>query len=82
MVQALIAFGSGGAHGLGFAQGKQKLFFLPFAHSDFIFAVIGEELGLAGGWASCLSLACSCGEVCAPRCAPLIDLPCCCLWVS
>ena len=49
IVQALIAIASGGTHGLGFAQGKQKLFFLPFAHSDFIFAVIGEELGLAGG---------------------------------
>ena len=49
IVQALLAFGSGGPHGLGFAQGRQKLFFLPFAHSDFIFAVIGEELGLAGG---------------------------------
>ncbi len=48
VVQSLIAVGSGGAHGLGFAQGKQKLFFLPFAHSDFIFAVVGEELGLAG----------------------------------
>jgi cell division protein FtsW len=48
VVQSLIAVGAGGPHGLGFAQGKQKLFFLPFAHSDFIFAVIGEELGLAG----------------------------------
>jgi cell division protein FtsW len=48
VVQSLIAVGSGGTGGLGFAQGKQKMFFLPFAHSDFIFAVVGEELGLFG----------------------------------
>jgi cell division protein FtsW len=48
VVQSLIAIGSGGTSGLGFAQGKQKMFFLPFAHSDFIFAVVGEELGLFG----------------------------------
>ncbi|MER3426893.1 MAG: putative lipid II flippase FtsW [Pyrinomonas sp.] len=48
VVQSLIGLGSGGVHGLGFAQGKQKMFFLPFSHSDFIFAVVGEELGLVG----------------------------------
>jgi cell division protein FtsW len=51
VVQSLIAIGSGGTRGLGFAQGKQKMFYLPFAHSDFIFAVVGEELGLFGALA-------------------------------
>jgi cell division protein FtsW len=51
VVQSLIAIGSGGTSGMGFAQGKQKMFFLPFAHSDFIFAVVGEELGLFGAMA-------------------------------
>jgi cell division protein FtsW len=48
VVQSLMAVGSGGTDGLGFAQGRQKMFFLPFAHSDYIFAVVGEELGLVG----------------------------------
>jgi cell division protein FtsW len=48
VVQSLIAVGSGGTNGLGFAHGRQKMLFLPFAHSDFIFAVVGEELGLLG----------------------------------
>ncbi|MDQ3667338.1 MAG: putative lipid II flippase FtsW [Acidobacteriota bacterium] len=51
VVQSLIAVGSGGPNGLGFAQGKQKMMFLPFAHSDFIYAVVGEELGLVGALA-------------------------------
>ncbi|MDQ3253186.1 MAG: putative lipid II flippase FtsW [Acidobacteriota bacterium] len=48
VVQSLIAVGSGGVDGLGFTAGRQKMFFLPYAHSDFIFAVVGEELGLLG----------------------------------
>lgn len=56
-VQALIAIGSGGTTGLGFAEGKQKLFYLPAPHTDFIFAVIGEELGLIGSLAVVLIFA-------------------------
>jgi cell division protein FtsW len=42
----LIAFGSGGVEGLGLGNGRQKMLYLPYAHTDFIFPVIGEELGL------------------------------------
>jgi cell division protein FtsW len=44
--QALIAFGSGGIEGLGLGNGRQKMLYLPYAHTDFIFPIIGEELGL------------------------------------
>jgi cell division protein FtsW len=48
VAESLISVGSGGIHGLGLGSGKQKLFFLPAAHTDFIFAITGEELGLIG----------------------------------
>jgi cell division protein FtsW len=46
--QSLIAVGTGGLTGLGLMEGKQKLFYLPEPHTDFIFGVISEELGLIG----------------------------------
>jgi len=45
-MQALIAWGSGGMEGLGLGNGRQKMMYLPYAHTDFIFPMIGEELGL------------------------------------
>jgi cell division protein FtsW len=48
ITQSFIAFGSGGPFGVGLGEGKQKLFFLPEAHTDFVLALVGEELGLVG----------------------------------
>jgi cell division protein FtsW len=48
ITQSFLAFGSGGLFGVGLGEGKQKLFFLPEAHTDFVLALVGEELGLIG----------------------------------
>ena len=57
LVQSLLAFGSGGLSGVGLGAGKQKMFYLPGAHTDFIFSVIGEELGLVGALSVILAFA-------------------------
>lgn len=51
MIQSLIAFGLGGFQGAGLGKSTQKLFYLPSAHNDFIFAILGEELGFVGCFA-------------------------------
>lgn len=48
IIQSFLAFGSGGLWGTGLGNGKQKLFYLPEPHTDFIFSIIGEELGFLG----------------------------------
>ncbi|HTB23233.1 MAG TPA: putative lipid II flippase FtsW [bacterium] len=48
ITHSMMAFGTGGIFGVGFGEGRQKLFYLPEPHTDFIFATAGEELGLVG----------------------------------
>jgi cell division protein FtsW len=49
LIQSFIALGAGGGWGVGLGEGRQKMYFLPQAHTDFIFAVVGEEFGIVGG---------------------------------
>ncbi len=60
LVQSLVAVGTGGILGQGLMEGKQKLFYLPEPQTDFIFAVIAEELGLVGSLAIVVLLAFFC----------------------
>jgi len=48
LVQSFVAFGRGGSFGVGLGDGRQKLFYLPEAHTDFVLSVVAEELGLVG----------------------------------
>ena len=58
IVQSYLAFGSGGWTGVGLGDSRQKMFFLPEAHTDFIYSILAEELGLVGSLAVMALLAC------------------------
>ena len=78
LLQSLIAVGSGGFTGVGLMESKQKLFYLPEAHTDFIYAVISEELGFIGA-THCFAAICdlSRGADCEPRSMPRMGLEAC-----
>ncbi|MDH3202303.1 MAG: putative lipid II flippase FtsW [Myxococcales bacterium] len=57
ITESLMGFGSGGWAGVGLGDGRQKLLFLPEAHTDFVSAIVGEELGFLGVAALCLAFA-------------------------
>lgn len=63
--QAMLAFGSGGINGLGLGNSRQKMFYLPEAHTDFILPIVGEELGLIGtlGVLACFAVLIACGVI-------------------
>ncbi len=67
--QSLIALGSGGIDGLGLERSLQKMFYLPEAHTDFIFAIVGEELGLRFTLiiVGCFTLVAICGTIIATQ---------------
>ena len=58
LTQSQIALGSGGLFGVGLGKSVQKLFYLPAAHTDFIFSIIGEELGFVGAFAVIILFIC------------------------
>ena len=61
LTQSLIAVGRGELFGVGLGSSVQKLFYLPEAHTDFVFAILAEELGLVGVIVTLGLLSCSCG---------------------
>ena len=64
-MRRMLAFGSGGINGLGLGNSRQKMFYLPEAHTDFIFPIVGEELGLIGVLAvlACFVVLVACGII-------------------
>ena len=63
LVQSLIAFGRGGVFGVGLGDGVMKYFYLPESYTDFILAVIGEELGMIGVWSLAILYGIACWRI-------------------